>query len=100
MWFAALGPPQENPWFEPLLRAAAAGPRRRSSACWARNPFPDAPPRYVRAMLYSYRFTDAATLAATGDWWRRRLVGVYYPQMSLTSGPPRSPGAFPRVAPP
>jgi lipase maturation factor 1 len=99
MWFAALGPPQGNAWFEPLLRGLLQN-RPEIVGLLGRNPFPAAPPRYVRAMLYSYHFTDAATLAATGDWWRRRPISVYYPQMSLTSGPPRPPGAFPRLAPP
>jgi len=37
------------------------------------NPFPDRPPRYVRALLYDYRFADLATHRRTGEWWQRRL---------------------------
>jgi hypothetical protein len=48
----------------------------------AKNPFPDHPPRYVRAVLYDYHFTDAATRRATGAWWRREEKGLYCPVLS------------------
>lgn len=38
------------------------------------NPFPDAPPRFVRWRLYDYRFTDDAQRDATGNWWQRKLL--------------------------
>jgi hypothetical protein len=37
----------------------------------------------VRARLYDYRFADARTHAATGDWWVRRPAGWYFPKVSL-----------------
>ena len=43
------------------------------------NPFPDAPPVRVRARLYDYRFSTPAERAASGAWWVRREVGVYFP---------------------
>ena len=46
-------------------------------------PFADRPPMYVRAELYDYRFSDAATHDATGNWWVRRRIGLYFPQVSL-----------------
>lgn len=46
------------------------------------NPFPEAPPAYVRLLLYSYSFTDRTTRCANGDWWQRTLIGQY-PPMSL-----------------
>ena len=47
------------------------------------NSFPDAPPRFVRAMYYRYHFTTAAEHRQTGCWWRRDEVGVYFPPTSL-----------------
>jgi hypothetical protein len=41
------------------------------------NPFPDAPPAAVRAVLYRYRFTTPAERRATGDWWHRDRLGPY-----------------------
>jgi hypothetical protein len=52
----------------------------------AADPFPDAPPRYVRALVYEYHFTDAATRRATGAWWRRDLKGLYCPVLTLSDG--------------
>jgi predicted DCC family thiol-disulfide oxidoreductase YuxK len=82
MWFAALGNYQGNPWFlrfcERLLRGSP-----EVLALLEHNPFPDAPPRYLRALVYDYRFTDFATRRRDGTWWRRELKGAYCPQLSL-----------------
>jgi hypothetical protein len=50
------------------------------------NPFPEGPPRYVRAMIDRYHFTDPATRRATGAWWRREPLGPYAPVLTLTQG--------------
>jgi hypothetical protein len=47
------------------------------------NPFPEAPPRFLRARYYRYRFTTRAERGASGDWWRRDLMGEYLPTMAL-----------------
>ena len=49
----------------------------------AGNPFPDKPPRFVRALRYEYRFTTAAERKETGAWWKRELRGEYFPVVSL-----------------
>jgi hypothetical protein len=49
----------------------------------ARNPFPDKPPRYLRAILYKYEFTSSEEHRATGAWWKRREIGEYFPEVSL-----------------
>jgi hypothetical protein len=49
------------------------------------NPFPDRPPKFVRASLYGYRFADRSTHAATGQWWVREQEGLYFPQVSLAN---------------
>jgi len=43
------------------------------------NPFPDAPPRYVRVRLYRYRFTTWTELRHEHAWWHRSLIGEYVP---------------------
>jgi hypothetical protein len=78
MWFAALGGSSRNSWFGNLmLRLQQGSPE--VLALLANNPFPDAPPRYLRAWLEVFRFTDFATLRSEGAWWRRERVGLYYP---------------------
>jgi len=52
-------------------------------ALLAANPFPDAPPKYIRAELYDYQFTDSATRHATDAWWERTRAGEYLPVVSL-----------------
>ena len=54
------------------------------------NPFPNEPPRYLRALLYNYHFTDLATHARTGAWWRRELKGQYLPTLTRTKSPNQS----------
>lgn len=106
LWFAALGYTTEKPWLTNRLFGSSS-----SAAFWlagsnidpwfvsfmvrllqgspevlalmARNPFPGAPPRYVRALLYQYHFSDAVSRAASNAWWRRELKGIYFPAGSL-----------------
>jgi lipase maturation factor len=47
------------------------------------NPFPDHPPRYLRALYYRYRFTTPEEHKQTGMWWQRELLGVYVPPLDL-----------------
>ena len=82
MWFAALGSYQGNPWFVNfMLRLLEGSPD--VPALLAVNPFPSAPPRYIRAQVYDYKFTNMAEHRATGNWWRRELKGTYFPPASL-----------------
>jgi predicted DCC family thiol-disulfide oxidoreductase YuxK len=82
MWFAALGDRTDNPWFESLMRRLLEG-SAPVLALFEVDPFPDRPPKYVRAQLYDYRFADRTTRAATGQWWVRQLAGLYFPEVSL-----------------
>jgi len=82
MWFAALGDIRENPWIVGLMQRLLEG----SPAVLALlevNPFATAPPKYVRALLYAYRFSDPRKRAVTHEWWVRRVEGLYFPQVSL-----------------
>lgn len=79
MWFAALGSYRENPWFENFVARLLQG-SPDVLALLQKNPFAGAPPRYVRALLYDYHFTDTH---AGGNWWRRELKGEYFPAASL-----------------
>ena len=82
MWFAALGDRTDNPWFESLMRRLLEG-SSPVLALFEADPFPDRPPKYVRAQLYDYRFADRTTRPATGQWWVRQLAGLYFPPVSL-----------------
>ena len=82
MWFAALSSYRTQPWFQNFLARLLQG-SPDVLALMERNPFPDAPPRYIRSVVYDYRFTDIATRRATGAWWRRDPRGLYSPPQSL-----------------
>ena len=86
MWFAALGGYQENPWLLELLGRLLEGSREVEDLL-AVNPFPNHPPRFVRAVVYDYRFTDRAERARSGAWWRRQMQGLYCPVMARPDRP-------------
>ncbi len=86
MWFAALGSPPG--WFLSLLVRLMEG-SPEVLALFAENPFPEHPPRYMRAVLYDYRMTDLPTRRSTGAWWTRERIGLYVPPLMLSAGTPR-----------
>ncbi|BAU87470.1 integral membrane protein [Streptomyces laurentii] len=87
MWFAALSPGYAGDWFGPFVERLLAGDRD-TLRLLRHNPFPDAPPARVRALLYRYRFTTWRELRETGAWWHRTLVREYLPPVRLR-GPAR-----------
>jgi lipase maturation factor 1 len=82
MWFATLETPQENPWFVGLIVRLLQGSHDVNELL-AHNPFPDKPPRYIRAMFYRYRFTTVSEFWQTGAWWKRQELREYLPTVSL-----------------
>ena len=83
MWFAALGSYQDSPWFESFCVRLLQG-TPDVLALLKHNPFPDKPPRFIRAELYNYEFTNFGEHRATGAWWKRRLIGEYLPPVSIS----------------
>ena len=70
----------------PLSPAPKSGCCRTVATClqlFAGNPFPDAPPKQVRAVLWQYWFTSLAEKRRTGMWWRRELLGLYAPVLQI-----------------
>ncbi|OBA60406.1 hypothetical protein A5647_00960 [Mycobacterium sp. 1100029.7] len=82
MWFAAISPGYAQPWLTPFLERLLRNDRS-TLRLLRHNPFPDSPPRHVRAQLYQYRFTTPAELRRDRTWWHRALIGQYLPPMSL-----------------
>ncbi len=82
MWFAALGTYQHNQWFIGFcVRLLQGSPEVLKLV--ENNPFPNAPPTYIRAQLYEYHFTTLSERRQTGQWWRRDFKGEYCPTLSL-----------------
>jgi hypothetical protein len=87
MWFVALAPAYGDGWLLPLLRRLLEGDRSTLRLLCG-NPFPGAPPRWVRARLYRYRFTTGAERSATGAWWSRELEGTLVGPLGLRRAEP------------
>jgi predicted DCC family thiol-disulfide oxidoreductase YuxK len=86
MWFAALGNYRENPWLIRFMMRLLQGSAPVLDLL-DRNPFEGKPPKYVRAMVYDYRFTTFDEHRRTGNWWKRELKGAYFPPISLRNQP-------------
>ena len=86
MWFAAFSPnyaqSPEQSWFIPFVEKLLRNDPATLSLI-KHNPFPDNPPQFIRAQLYLYQFTTPEEKQATGNWWKRELVGDYLPPASL-----------------
>lgn len=77
MWFAALSDSESNPWFGRFMQRLLEN-SQPVLGLLATNPFPNNPPKYVRAQFYQYNFTDKEERDKTGAIWDRRLVRLYY----------------------
>lgn len=85
MWFAALGDYHSSPWFSNLMLRLLQGSPHVLTLL-ERNPFPDSPPKYVRALVYDYQFTTWSERRKGGEWWHRRLLGGFFPPVALKRG--------------
>ena len=83
----------DNTTWEPYVFLYKPGPLNRAPGSQpvldllGPNPFPAAPPKYIRAMIYQYRFTTSDERRRTGNWWKRDLLGQYFPPISLRDKP-------------
>ncbi|MYS49441.1 lipase maturation factor family protein, partial [Streptomyces sp. SID6013] len=90
MWFAALSPSYAGSWFGTFVERLLENDRATLRLLRG-SPFPpDAPPRFVRARLFRYRYTTWRELRETGACWERTYVREYLPPTRLTGAPDRS----------
>jgi hypothetical protein len=80
LWFASLGSWREYPLVTNTEERLLTNDKD-VLALFAGNPFPNKPPRQVRAVLWQYWFTSMPEKRATGNWWRRQLLGLYAPAL-------------------
>lgn len=79
MWFAGLSNFEQEPWIVHLAYQLLRGDPSPKTLL-AKDPFPERPPLYVRALLYTYRFAPSH---AKGQYWERELEGTYLQPLSL-----------------
>ncbi|OBA83878.1 hypothetical protein A9W99_05580 [Mycobacterium sp. 1164966.3] len=82
MWFAAISPGYAQPWLQPFMERLLRNDPH-TLRLLQHNPFPETPPRYVRAELYQYRFTTWAELRREHAWWHRARISMYTRPMTL-----------------
>jgi hypothetical protein len=79
MWFAAMSTADQYPWTYNLVwkllhnDPAAIG-------LFAGNPFPNQPPRYIRAVSYRYKYAKPGN--PQGLYWTRERIGDWIPAVS------------------
>ena len=79
MWFASMSSPDQYPWTIHLVWKLLHNDRTALSLL-AGNPFPDRPPKYVRAVLYRYSFAPPGNPQKL--YWNRERLGLWLPPMS------------------
>ncbi|NKZ13300.1 lipase maturation factor family protein [Mycolicibacterium septicum DSM 44393] len=92
MWFAAISPAYAHGWLRMLMTRLLENDRDTLKLLRC-NPFPDEPPRYVRARLYRYEFSTWTELRRDHVWWNRISLGVYVPPQTLPSAGRSAAGA-------
>ena len=80
LWFASLGNWQQND-LVPLTEERLLENDSDVLSLFRSNPFPQAPPRYLRAVLWQYWFTTNEERRQTGNWWKREFLGLYAPEL-------------------
>jgi hypothetical protein len=77
MWLAAMSSPNQYPWTLHLIWKLLHNDRG-ALGLFRSNPFPDKPPRYIRAVLYRYSFVPPNP---EGLWWKRERLGLWLPPL-------------------
>ncbi len=86
LWFASLTTWDRAPIVPRAeIRLLEGSPEAEQTLTLFRgNPFPQHPPKYVRAVLYQYWFSTRNQHRENGLWWTRRLLGTYAPTLTRT----------------
>jgi hypothetical protein len=82
MWFASMSSPDQYPWTFNLVWKLLHNDAN-ATGLFAENPFPDKPPRYIRAVLYRYSFAKPGDLQ--GLWWSRERVSMWIAPLSVNN---------------
>jgi hypothetical protein len=81
MWFASMGTPSDYPWTLNLVWKLLHNDSNAISL-FAANPFPEQPPRFIRAVLYRYSFAKPGNPQSL--WWDREQLSIWLPALSVT----------------
>ncbi|MGD0815835.1 MAG: lipase maturation factor family protein [Verrucomicrobiota bacterium] len=79
MWFASMSTPGEYPWTLHLVWKLLRNDPGALSL-FGGTPFPQKPPRYIRAVLYRYQFAPSGN--PEHNWWKREELSIWLPPLS------------------
>ena len=79
LWFAPMVPPEQSPWAISLISKLLHNDPQALSLIGP-NPFPAAPPRYIRVQSYIYHFARPGN--AQHVYWTRESTGLWLPPLS------------------
>jgi hypothetical protein len=79
MWFASMSSPDDYPWTLNLIWKLLHNDANAVNL-FKENPFPNKPPKYIRAVLYEYSFVKPNN---KGIWWSRKSLGNWLSPLSV-----------------
>ncbi len=82
LWFASLTSWQNAP-IVPLTEERLLIGDKDVLSLFRNDPFPELPPRQVRAVLWQYWFSTPEEKRTEGVWWTRKLLGTCAPTLEL-----------------
>jgi hypothetical protein len=82
MWFAAMATSEDYVWTYHLVWKLLHNDHM-ATELFASNPFKHAPPKFVRAVLYRYRFAPPGN--AQHVYWYRERIGLWLPVLSVNN---------------
>jgi hypothetical protein len=80
LWFASLSDWRSDP-IVPRVEERLLSGSPDVVGLFASNPFPQQPPRFVRAIIWQYWFSTREEKRTQGIWWTRQLLGLYAPTL-------------------
>jgi len=80
LWFASLSDWRSDPIVVRTEERLLSG-SSDVAALFKSNPFPQSPPRVVRAVIWQYWFSTPREKREQGIWWTRQLLGAYAPTL-------------------
>lgn len=76
MWFVPFSIYRDEEWFQIFADKVLRGSTEVLQLL-KDNPFPDKPPRYLRALRYRYHFCTIREWRETGNYWKRTFIEIF-----------------------
>jgi hypothetical protein len=82
MWFLPFRSYEYQYWFQQFLHKLLIGSEDVLKLIRS-NPFNEKNPKYIRALIYDYQFSENKMKKTTNAWWQRKLLAQYSPTLVL-----------------